>query len=208
MLYARVMAGPGNKKLVGVPTTTPIAFQSAGLLYLERMNILAEDGCGILCDTVPLPGEVLPVVFRLSTQKVAIRCRVSVEGSIPTTPGGLKLAQSLGEKGLHAATSSSIGDSATMMFRLDDIKPEPKLRPRTPGDGAPVHKAPGFCARFVDLGKDGCEAVARHLRISQRLADQLSTHAGGGAVTVTDKDRSALTQMFAEEGLSERAKDW
>jgi len=199
------MAPPAAQKVVGVPTTTPLAFLSAGVLYLERMNILAADGCGVLCEALPLVGEEIPLVFKLSTHKEALRCKGRVEGTIPTTPSGLQLAQTLGEKGLHAATSSSMGDSATMMFRLSELKEMGKAA-SAPTPSRPV-KAVGFCVRFLDLSTAAQAAVTRHINVSRKLGDQFATR-GGGMVSLNEDDRNTLATMFSDGELSNRAKDW
>ncbi|MBI5494330.1 MAG: hypothetical protein HY904_04835 [Deltaproteobacteria bacterium] len=197
-----------SPRFVGVPTTTPVAFQSAGLLYLERMNILSEEGCGILCDSVPIIGEIIPLVFRLSTQKRTLRCRARVEAAIPTTPAGVKLAAELGEKGLHAATASTMGDSATMMFRMEDLQ-RAAVEAQKPVQKStrPVGKATGFAVSFVDLDKDARDLVAAHIRISRRLSDQVARQ-GGASSSLAEDDRSTLKSMFDEDGLSDRARDW
>jgi hypothetical protein len=211
---------PPTRNNLGVTTTTPVAFVSAGVLHLERMNAVSEEGAGILCPVVPMDGEEVPLCFRLSTHKEPLRCRARVEGAIPTTPGGLLLARTEGEKALHAATGST-GDSVTMMFRLSDLKPDTPsgargatasgtaLSERAPGEvhGGTLKKATGFCVRFVDPPADVKRALARHLQISRRLGEQLASH-GGQLVRISEDDRAAIGNLFSEGQLSKRALDW
>lgn len=193
----------------GVATTTPVAFMAAGMLYLERMNILAEDGCGILCDTLPLIGEEIPLCFKLSTSQSSIRCKARVMALVPTTPAGVKAFEEGGEKGLHAVTGGVTGDSVTMMFRLADLKEAAakSAAPSPPAPNRPAGKAVGFCVRFVDLSGPSKAAVARHLKISRRLSDQLSTR-GSSVVSLSEDDRKTMTRIMEDESLSDRARDW
>lgn len=196
-------------KHLGVPTTTPVAFTSAGVLYLERMNLLAEDGCGILCDTLPLEGEDIPLCFKLSTHPTALRCKARVLATVPTTPAGIKAFKEHGDQGMHAVTGGVTGDSVTMMFRLADIKPDTPRHtgPHQANVARQVTKAVGFCVSFLDLAGPNKAAVARHLKISRRLSDQMATR-GGNVVSLTDDDRKTMTRIMEDESLSDRAKDW
>ena len=194
---------------IGVPTTSVVAFVSTGVLYLERMSVISEDGAGVLCDALPVEGEELPLCFRLSTHKGTLRARGRVMGHKPTTPAGLSLAQREGDAALHAVTGT-MGDSATMMFRLSDLEKQqgaPKPSGHAAHKARATERAAGFCVRFVDLAPDVAAALARHLRISRRLGDQLSS-AGGRVVELSEDDRPGLANLFDEGNLSKRAMDW
>lgn len=191
---------------VGVPTTTPIAFLWEGALYLERMNILAFDGAGILCDEIPPIGTVLPVVFRLSTAKAVTRCKAEVLGTLPTTPAGLTLRQKHGDKALPAITGAGVSDSATAIFRLSDLKPAPAPPPGQsagPEEGHIV-QATGFCLHFLELSAEGKAAIKHHLTTSKQLADRLAAQ---GMRSITE-ERLAIADTFTEGDLSRRALDW
>lgn len=195
------------KPFVGVATTTPIAFVSAGTLYLERMSMLAADGAGILSEHVPAVGEVIPVVFTLSTSKQAIRCQARVAGEVPTTPTGLTLRREIGDGAFFAAVASTGGDSATMMFRLSDFEKRPPRPAAPPPGNRPGQAARGFCVRFVDLSDDGRAAVEKHLRISRQLGDQLARR-GDRMVALVEDDRARLSEEKEGDDLSKRALDW
>ena len=199
------------KPFIGVATTTPIAFMSSGVLSLERMAVLSEEGCGVFCVELPLQGSTLQVVFRLSTGAHSVRCDARVEALFPTTPGGLELRARLGEREFNAVISSNPGDSATMMFRMADLesahqqkKPQkPVQAPRPSGPG----RAPGFCLRFVNLDEKGKAAVARHVKISRQTGELLSRR-GEGMVQLGEDDRKTLASAFDVDNLSKKALDW
>ncbi|MEW5855114.1 MAG: hypothetical protein AB2A00_40435 [Myxococcota bacterium] len=207
------MAAPKTSEsprpFLGVSTTTPLAFQSAGLLHMERMSILSAEGAGILSEHVPPTGEVIPVVFTLSTSRESIRCQARVEGDVPTTPAGLSLRREVGEKAFHAAVGATLGDSATMMFRLSDYekKPEPKPAPSSPARAGAPQQARGFCIRFLDLTPEARAAVEKHLRISRQLGEQLARR-GDRMVSLSEDDRALLSEDRGGDDLSKRAMDW
>jgi hypothetical protein len=189
---------------------TPVAYVAGGTLYLERMNLLSEEGVGILCPgDLPVVGQVVDMAFRLSTAKRPVRCKGLVVGDVPMTPGGLGLKQAMGEKAFLAALgAASHGDSATMMFRLSDVQaalaetPAAEAREQTPPEGP--H---GFSVRFQDLSAEDKAAVARHVATSRKLS-QSYTVKGGRVVPVTEDDGRAMGAAFQEGDLSQWAKDW
>ena len=193
-----------------MPTTTPIAFavaKAAGeaRMFLEKMNILSVQGCGVLCHEPPAVGAVLRVVFRLSTSHDATRCRAEVVGAVPTTPAGWVIHSKRVAKGdapLAHIPAGGISDSATAIFRMADLAPSPK-----PPSADPLPRvgiAQGFCLRFVDLDDAGRAAVEHHLRTSRALADRLAAQGGRSAAA----DRLAIAETFHEGDLSKRALDW
>lgn len=192
---------------VGVATMTPIAFTANGTLYLERMNLLSEEGAGILCQDLPAVGEILPVIFRLSTAPTPVRCKAEVLASIPTTPSGLSLRTTHGEQAMLAAIgAASAGDSATMMFRMSDLKPLLSRPPPPPARSTPsaLH---GFCIRFLDMTKEDKDAVARHVKTSRHLSETLNKR-GEQMIAVIDDERATLASAFEDGNLAQRAKDW
>ena len=195
------------KPLIGVATTTPVAFFLEGKIFLERMNVLAEDGAGVLSDVAPPVGTHLQVVFRLSTAREAVRCRAEVLAEVATTPNGVLLRAKLGERAFKAAMGSTIGDSATMIFRTEDLE---KMRPKKAEAADPavlLHRA-GFCVRFLDLDAHGKELVHNHVETSRRLGEQLAAH-GGKLVDLSNDERATMSAMFDDDAdLSKKAKDW
>ena len=195
------------KLLIGVATTTPLAFFWDGKVFLERMSVLAEDGAGVLCELLPPVGTHLQIVFRLSTASQAIRCRAEVLALVPTTPNGVLLRDKVGERAFKAAMGSTVGDSATMIFRTEDME---KLRPkpRDATDGPHTVSQFGFCIRFLDLDAHGKALVKSHLEISRRLGEQLAAH-GGKMVNLGQDERSTMSAMFDDDAdLSKKAQDW
>jgi hypothetical protein len=195
------------KPLIGVATTTPLAFFLEGKLYLERMNVLAQDGAGVLSEVVPPIGTHLQIVFRLSTTSDAVRCRGEVLAGVPTTPNGVLLRSKVGERAFKAAMGSTIGDSATMIFRTEDLE---KLRPKKTAatqTRQPARQS-GFCIRFLDLDAHGAGLVAEHLQISRRLSEQLALH-GGKLEGIARNEQATMSAMFDDDGdLSKKARDW
>ncbi len=183
-----------------------MAFCADGVLYLERMSVLAADGAGILCDT-PLPkGAVVPLAFRLSTAKQAVRCRGEVLGSVATSPAGLKLHDRLGAQAFAKVATAGLGDSATVMFRLSDL--EEQAREQRKPAALPLQPPSGFCVRFVDLDEVGQQAVTHHLQVSRRLSEQLAVR-GGRLVEIGENERRTIARLFEEdEDLSKKALDW
>jgi len=196
-----------TRPLIGVATTTPLAFFYEGKLYLERMSVLADDGAGVLSTTTPPIGTHLQVAFRLSTAAETVRCRAEVLAALPTTPNGVLLKAKVGERAFKAAMGSTIGDSATMIFRTEDLeKLKPKHQP--PADLAPVAKREGFCIRFLDLDATGKALVHHHLETSRRLGEQLAAR-GGQRVSVGSDERATMSAMFDDDAdLSKKAESW
>ncbi len=203
---------PVGQPHLGVGTSTPIAFVAGGVLYLERMNVLAEDGAGVMCDVLPKIGEVVPVVFNLSTRREAVRCKGEVLGEVATTPGGLALHQRLGAKAFAKVAMAGMGDSATVMFRLSDL--EAQRKPKAPEDpkakaveGKPLEPPRGFCIRFVELGAGGLEAVRHHISTSRRMSEQLAMR-GEKVVEIGENERRTMEQLLDERDISKKAMDW
>lgn len=198
------------KPFIGVPTSTQVAFLSQGTLFLERMSVLAEDGCGIFCPVLPRVGDTLQLVFRLSTSPASVRCLARVEGDVPTTPAGLTLKREGGDKALQSAMSGAApGDSVTMMFRMSDLE-KPAKKPAAPSTapGAPVQKLAGFSVRFLDLDADGKAAVTKHVNLSRQLSESLSTRGSDKLVSLGEDDRKTLAGAFDVDNLSKKAMDW
>jgi len=188
--------------VIGLPTTTWIAYFADGELSLEQMNVLAGDGCGVRCGASPPLGTIFDIAFRLSTSKETVRAKGEVLGHLPTTPAGLKLRDKLGERAMPAIMSAGAADSATTIFRLDDIKPPTAAaQPKRPKK---VTELRGFCLRFLEVDDDGEQAIAHHLRTSKMLADRLAAQAGRSL----QDERLAVADTFHEGDLSKRALDW
>jgi hypothetical protein len=198
-------SGASTAPYLGVSTTTLVAFVHAGELYLERMCILAEDGAGIVCATLPPVGAELPLCFRLSTARTAVRCRGKVLAPVATTPAGVALREREGDRAFRAAVGAAIGDSATAVFRMADL--EGKRAKRRPRGAAGATAVVGFSVRFVTWQEGGQEAVRRHIAFSQRLREQLAAR-GEGLVSTSEDERPTLASYFDEGDLSGRAKDW
>jgi hypothetical protein len=194
----------GNPAL-GVVTTTPVAFLLRGELHLERMNMISEEGAGVLCPFVPEVGDELSIAFRLSTSEVTLRCHAQVVGGAPTTPAGITLRREKGEAQYKAVMSEASRESATSIVRIADLQPSPKTKAQTPGENAA--KQSGFALRFVDLSAAGRQQVARHIRISRRISDQMAAH-GGALVELEEDERPTLSSFFDEGDLSRKALDW
>ena len=113
----------------------------------------------------------------------------------------------VGERAFKAAMGSTVGDSATMIFRTEDME---KLRPkpRDATDGPHTVSQFGFCIRFLDLDAHGKALVKSHLEISRRLGEQLAAH-GGKMVNLGQDERSTMSAMFDDDAdLSKKAQDW
>ncbi len=196
-------AAPTSAAQIGVATTTVVAFTHAGKLFLERMNIIAEDGAGVLCAEPPPVGAELQLVFRLSTARQAIRAEGRVEALVATTPAGVELHRRLGDREFKAAIGAAIGDSATAIFRASDLEGSRARRPSRP----PPAAAQGFSVRFTSLDPAGVKAVRRHVGFSLQLRQQLAAR-GEQLVETAPDERPTLASYFDEGNLSERAKDW
>jgi hypothetical protein len=206
----------------GVATTTPVAFVAQGTLHLERINMLADDGAGILTSVKVSVGEVLPVAFRLSTSKEAIRCRAEVLADIATTPSGLRLRDKVGTQTFVSIATAQLGDSATVMFRLSDLQEQAEAERRAKeaaaasptgagGAVAAVDAAAALCGisiKFLDLDAVSRQAVERHLRLSRHMSEMLALR-GGKMVELGENERKTMSRLLDEEGnLSARALDW
>lgn len=197
MAKARTQPRP----FIGVATTTQVAFVHHGELYLERMNVLAEDGAGVLSETLPAEETVLPVAFRLSTAEVAVRARARVAGHVPTSPAGLALRERAGEPTSVSSIGAVIGDSATAIFRVGDL--EAARVQVAPASGP----ATGFALAFIDLSPEQRAAICRHVELSRRLSDKLAAR-GDRLVSTTEDERATMAALFDEGDLSKKAMDW
>lgn len=199
---------PAKKKprpFIGVATTTQIAFVHDGELHLERMNVLAEDGAGVLCDALPGVKSVVQVAFRLSTAKGAVRGRARVVGHTPTTPAGLALRSEIGERAFVSSMGAAIGDSATAIFRLGDLEAAKPKKPAAPA--AATATATGFALEFVELDAASREAIRHHVAFSRRLTDKMAAR-GDRLVSTTEDERDTMVALFDEGDLSKKAMDW
>lgn len=202
------MTAPGG---IGVPTTTPLAFYHAGQLELGRMNLLAEDGCGVLSEAPPATGARVQIAFRLSTRRQQIRCQAEVLATLPTTPAGLELRQRGGAQAFKVAMSAAVADSATAIFRVSELE-RPRRAPAAPAELGPqvatAGQLPaGFCLRFVDLSATDREHVVAHLRLSRRLSEQLAAREGR-LVALGPDERQTMAAYFDEGDLRKKAEDW
>jgi hypothetical protein len=193
------------RPFIGVATTTQIAFVHDGELYLERMNVLAEDGAGVLCDTLPPVDAVVQVAFRLSTAKSVVRARARVVGHFPTTPAGIVVRDKIGEPAFVSSMGAAIGDSATAIFRMGDL--EASRKPKKPSPAAAPSAAPGFALAFVELDEACSGAVRHHVAFSRRLTNKMAAR-GDQLVSTTEEERDTMAAMFDEGDLSKKAMDW
>ena len=203
------MAPPNLPPRIGVATSTPVAFVIGGELYMERMSVLAEDGAGILCPIAPKLGEIIPVVFRLSTRRDVVRCRGEIVGDVATTPAGMQLHARLGKKAFAKVAMAGMGDSATVMFRLADLEQRDKRAP-DPKAAEPPKSAeppPGFSLRFVGLDDAGQEAVRHHVQMSRKMSEQLAMR-GEAVVEIGENERRTMQQLLDEPDISKKALDW
>jgi len=198
---------PAKKKprpFIGVATTTQIAFVHDGKLFLERMNVLAENGAGVLCEVLPAKNSAVTVAFRLSTAKSVVRARARVIGHFPSTPAGLALRDQIGEPAFVSSMGAAIGDSATAIFRMGDLeKAKPKKAPVT----TPPTKAAGFSLQFVEIDDDSRGAIRHHVEFSRRLSDKMAAR-GEQLVSITEDERDTMAALFDEGDLSKKAMDW
>lgn len=200
-------AGPAQARpFVGVGTTTAVAFVSAKKLYLERMNVLASDGAGILCAELPEVGEIMPIAFRLSTARELVRCKAEVLEHVPTTPAGLKLRARIGDAAFKSSVGAAIGDSATAIFRVADLEKASAGR-RKPPERSATATAAGFAVRFVEMDEASRAVVVRHVETSRRLGEHLAAR-GDHMIATTEDEGEQIGALFEEGDLSKRAMDW
>jgi hypothetical protein len=200
-------AGPARgKPFVGVGTTTAVAFVSAKKLYLERMNVLAVDGAGILCAELPEVGKIMPIAFRLSTARALVRCKAEVLEHIPTTPAGLEVRAKIGDAAFKSSVGAAIGDSATAIFRVADLEKAGAARHQPTGRSATATAA-GFAVRFVEMEEASKAIVERHVATSRRLGEHLAAR-GDHLVATTDDEGEQIGALFDDGDLSKRAMDW
>lgn len=178
--------GPDVSRLasVGVATTTPVAFYWGEEIHLERMNLISADGAGVLAPCQPPVGVSIPIAFRLSTAIEAVRCQGEVLGNVPTTPEGLALRSDVDEQSFQQSVRASVDDSATAVTDVKELEARAKadqqvVQQASEEPSAQVREVQGFCVRFLCLADDQKAAIARHLRISQRLRH---SHAEAGPV--------------------------
>jgi hypothetical protein len=203
----RAKKKPAKKEprpFIGVATTTQIAFVLERKLFLERMNVLAENGAGVLCETLPDEGTLMPVAFRLSTAKELVRARARVLGHFPTTPAGLALRDQIGERAFVSSMGAAIGDSATAIFRMGDLEAAKPKKPAAPPAPAQVG---GFAVEFVEVDEPSREAIRHHVEFSRRLSDKMAAR-GDHLVSTTEDERDTMAALFDEGDLSKKAMDW
>jgi len=197
---------PAPRERIGVATTTPVAFVAQGKLCLERMNVLAADGAGILAQDLPALGSRLELVFRLSTAREAVRCQAEVMSHLPTTPAGLALRTRRGESAFKAAMGATLDESATMLFRMGDLAQAARRRELTPKavTGAALS---GFCVRFVGLDQAARERLSHHLEVARELGQKLMSR-GDRLLAIGTDEQATMAAMFDDGDLAAKAKDW
>ncbi len=185
-----------KRPFIGVATTTQIALVIGGEPWLEPMNILADDGCGVPTTAPASIGAKIAIAFRLSSSKRTIRCKAEVVAETATTPAGMKLRQTHGDEALDDAMS--LGDSATSIVRLDAVaKVKAKAKPQ-----AKSTKSTGLCLRFLDLSPPDLALVRAHIAHSREIETRLAI---GNESTSADRK---IGLAFDDPKLSDKANDW
>ncbi len=196
---------------LGVSTTTPVSFYFEENVYLEQMLILAENGAGVRSEMQPPVGSVLPVAFRLSTAEEMIRCKAEVLAPVPTSPRALELREHMSEAAFKTLLSNKMGESATAIIKTSDLKKMKEAheqKKKQKAKEARAYKLPqGFCLRFVDLSPAGLRLIKRHIKISDKLREDLVARDSGTAPSLKDEGQ-LMGQPFDAGDLSKRAMDW